>query len=61
MRAGGDVAGRGEHGIDGIAAGMGEVIAAHAVVFLEVADDGLDRSPPLELAFDLRGTRRFWL
>jgi len=33
---------------------MGEVIAAHAVVFLEVADDGLDRSPPFELALDLR-------
>jgi hypothetical protein len=46
--------GGGEHGIDGIAAGMGEVIATHAVVFLEVADDGLDRSPPFELALDLR-------
>jgi hypothetical protein len=33
---------------------MGEVIAAHAVVFLEVADDRLDRSPPFELALDLR-------
>ena len=33
---------------------MGEVIAAHAVVFLEVADDGLDRSPPFELALDLQ-------
>jgi len=55
MRAGGGVAGGGEHRIDGIAAGMGEVIAAHAVVFLEVADDGLDRSPPFELAIDLRG------
>jgi len=29
------VAGGGEHGVDGVAAGMGEVIAAHAVVFLE--------------------------
>src|SRR5262249_28222307 len=33
------VAGGGEHGVDGIAAGMGKVISAHAVVFLEVADD----------------------
>jgi hypothetical protein len=34
------VAGGGEHGVDGVAAGMGEVISAHAVVLLEVADDG---------------------
>ena len=29
------VTGGGEHGVDGVAAGMGEVIAAHAVVSLE--------------------------
>ena len=28
-----------EHGIDSVATCVGEVIAAHAVVFLEVADD----------------------
>ena len=33
---------------------MGEVIAAHAVMFLEVADDGFDGGPPFELALDLR-------
>jgi len=33
---------------------MGKVISAHAVVFLEVADDGLDGGPPFELALDLR-------
>jgi hypothetical protein len=33
---------------------MGEVIAAHAVVFLEVANNGLDGGPPCEFAFDLR-------
>jgi hypothetical protein len=33
---------------------MGKVIAAHAVVFLEVADDGLDGGPPFEFALDLR-------
>jgi hypothetical protein len=33
---------------------MGEVIATHAVVFLEVADDGLDGGTPFELALDLR-------
>src|SRR5260370_31512509 len=43
---------------------MGEVIAAHTVVFLEVADDG---GPSFELALDLRRTHRtavqpaFWL
>jgi hypothetical protein len=36
------LAGGGEHGVDGVAAGVGKVIAAHAVVFLEVADDGFD-------------------
>ena len=48
------VAGGGEHGVDGVAAGMGEVIAAHVVVLLEVADDGLDGGPPFEFALDLR-------
>ena len=33
---------------------MGEVISAHAVVLLEMADDGLDGGPPFEFAFDLR-------
>ena len=33
---------------------MGEVIAAHAVMFLEMADDGLNGGPPFELALDLR-------
>ena len=44
----------GEDGVDGVAAGVGKVIAAHAVVFLEVADDGLDGGPSFELALDLR-------
>src|SRR5262252_8170784 len=34
------VAGGREHGADGVAAGVGKVIAAHAVVVLEVADHG---------------------
>ena len=33
---------------------MGKVISAHAVVFLEVADDGLDGGPPFEFVLDLR-------
>jgi hypothetical protein len=40
------VAGGGKHSVDGVAAGMGKVIAAHAVVLIEVADDGLDGGPP---------------
>ena len=37
------VADGGEDGVDGVAACMGEVIAAHAVVVLEMADYRLDR------------------
>jgi hypothetical protein len=33
---------------------MSEVIAAHAVVFFEVADDGLDGGPSFEFTLDLR-------
>src|SRR5215470_16220584 len=36
------VAGGGEQGADGVAAGVGKVIAADAVVVLEVADHGFD-------------------
>jgi hypothetical protein len=32
---------------------MGEIIAAHAVLLLEVTDDGLDGGPSFELALDL--------
>src|SRR5579872_22419 len=45
----------GEHGVDGIAAGMGEIIAAHAVILFEVPDDGLDGRAPSHVTFDLRG------
>ena len=48
------VADRGEHGVDGVAGAVSEVTASHAVLGLEVTDHGLDRSTPLELAFDLR-------
>ena len=46
--------GGGEHGVDGVAAGVGKVIAAHAVMFLEMADDGLNGGTPIKLALDLR-------
>ena len=48
------VADGGEHGVDGVAGAVSEVIASHAVLGLEVSDHGLDRSTALELAFDLR-------
>ena len=44
-----------EHGVDGIAARMGEIIAAHAVILLEVPDDGLNGRAPSHVTFDLRG------
>ena len=46
--------GGGEHGVDGVAAGVGKVIAAHAVMLLEMADDRLNGGTPFELALDLR-------
>ena len=46
--------GGGEHGVDGVAVGVGKVIAAHAVMFLEMTDDRLDGGTPFELALDLR-------
>ena len=33
---------------------MGKVVASHAVMFFEVADDRLDGGAPFELALDLR-------
>ena len=44
--------GGGEDGIDPIAVLSLEIIAAHAVLGLEMADNGLDRRPSLHLALD---------
>ena len=49
------VSGGGEHGVDGVAAGMGKVVAAHAVVVLEMADHRLDGGAAFERALDLIG------
>src|SRR2546429_6570165 len=46
------VAGSGEHGVDAIAIAAGEIVAAHAVIVLEVADDGFDGGAPAHLAAD---------
>src|SRR5262249_39412686 len=42
----------GEHGVDAIAIAAGEIVAAHAVILLEVADDGFDGGAPAHLAAD---------
>src|SRR3546814_17988056 len=52
------VADGGEDGIDGIAGGMGEVIAIHPVVGFEMTDDGLDGGSSFELALDGLGDAR---
>lgn len=46
------VAGGGQDGVEGGALLAGEVVAAHSVFALDVADDGLDRRPPPHLALD---------
>ena len=48
------VADGGEHGGDGVAGAVSKMIAAHAVLGLEMADHWLDGGPSPELAFDLR-------
>jgi hypothetical protein len=48
----------GEEGVDGVAARMGQVVAAHSVIILEVADNRLDRGSAREVSFHLRCTRR---
>ena len=46
------VAGGGEDGVDAIALGSLEIVAAHAVLGLEMADHRLDRGTALHLAAD---------
>jgi hypothetical protein len=41
-----------ENGVDGISAGMGEVIAVHPVVGFEMTDDRLDGGSSFELTLD---------
>ena len=47
------VADGGEHGVCCIAAAADEIVAVLAVVAFQVADDGLDGRPSLELALDV--------
>ena len=46
------VAGGSKDGVDGVAAAEGEIVAIHAVLVLDVADDRLDGGPASHLAFD---------
>ena len=46
------VAGGGEDGVDRIALGSSQVIALHAVLILDVADERFDRGAAFHLAFD---------
>jgi len=49
------VAGGGEHGVDAVAVAALEVIATHAVLGFEMADDRLDRGTVLHLTADRTG------
>lgn len=46
------VAHGGEDSIDGIAFAVGEIVAIHAMLVLDVADDRLDGGPALHLSLD---------
>ena len=46
------VAGGGENGVGGVALGSGEIVSAHAVLGLGVADDRFDRRAAAEFAVD---------
>src|SRR5436189_1937006 len=47
------VAGGGEDGVVGITAPEPEIVAAHAVLGFEMADDGLHGGPAVQFALDL--------
>jgi hypothetical protein len=49
------VTGGGQHGIDAVAVAPFEIIAAHAVLSLDVAEDRLDCGAPFHLAADRGG------
>ena len=44
------ITGGGQHGVNGIAGMVCKIIAAHAVLGLEMSDDGLDGGATLHLA-----------
>ena len=46
------VGGAAQQGVDGVADDAFEIVALQPAIGLHVADDGLDRAAPAELAFD---------
>ena len=48
------ITGGGQHGVSGIPGMLGKMIAAHAVLGLEMTDHWFDSGAPPQLAFDLR-------
>ena len=46
------VAGGGQHGVGGVAEGVGESVSAHPVLGLVMADSRLDRGAAAQVAFD---------
>jgi len=48
------ITGGGQHGVNGIAGMVCEIIAAHAVLGLEMTDHWFDGGAPPQLTFDLR-------
>jgi hypothetical protein len=48
------ITGGGQHGVNGIADTVCKIIAAHAVLGLEMTDHWFDGGAPPQLAFDLR-------
>jgi hypothetical protein len=54
------VVGRGEDGVGGVAATEPEVVAIHAVLGFEMADNGFDGGPAAQFALDVGRHPRFW-
>jgi hypothetical protein len=55
------ITGGGQHGVNGVAGTMCKIIAAHAVLGLEMIDHWFDGGAPPQLAYDLRREpARFW-
>ena len=48
------ISGGGQHGVNGIAGTVCKIIAAHAVLGLEMTDHWFDGGTPPQLTFDLR-------
>jgi hypothetical protein len=54
------VSGSGQDNVDGVSGRVGEIVAAHSVLGLEVADDRFDGGSPSHLSLICGAPRRFW-